>query len=474
MVTVIESILYAIFLFRLSNHFIALSAILIGPEGYESLIRGSISFIIFVGVYIYLFFKKLNGDELGMSVSVFFSGFAGYLATEYLGQYFSMPISFILYVLTCFGFTYLHYKECTKHDRGVFSWYVRGSSTWEAVLAGFLYGLFVDIGICAMVRTYYKTEMTAYAVMRNNSITGIMVVVLTMAVYLLAREALRQHNLNKSTKNANKTQQGKGDYHKAQAMQRRIDELLERLKFLAKKDILESQDAKKFVQIYDKYSSMVKRSNMEKISIVYLETVYKDLNDLFDKYKSVYLEMYRNIQAEKKKAEEREAEERKEKWKESEYRSSRETEKNNWEKTSYTDGSKESGKKKSKFNKAAGTESGTKDKYGPDADKGTEDKHNKNTKHSKNNKGKKSSFDDRDYYRNANFGNGKDSSENSKYKKDKPKWSTTYFKNCSTETELRRQYYKLVKIYHPDNKKTGDSEIFKNITSEYRFLLERL
>ena len=49
-----------------------------------------------------------------------------------------------------------------------------------------------------------------------------------------------------------------------------------------------------------------------------------------------------------------------EKWKESEYRSSRETEKNNWEKTSYTDGSKESGRKKSKFNKAAGTESGSK------------------------------------------------------------------------------------------------------------------
>jgi len=473
MVTVIESILYAIFLFRLSDHFIALSAILIGPKGYESLIRGSISFIIFVGVYVYLFFKKLKGDEVGMAVSVFFSGFAGYLATEYLGQFFALPLSFLLYVLTCAGFTYLHFKECTKRDRGVFSWYVNPCNTWEAVLAGLMYGLFVDIGVCAMVRSYYTNELTVYAVIRNNIITGIMILVLTMAVYLLSREALRQHRLNKADKGNTKGTQGKGDYHKAQAMQRRIDELLERIKFLAKNDLLEPQDAKKFVLIYEKHSNMIKHSNMEKISIVYLKNVYDILNEIFDKYKAVYFEHYRNMQAEKKKEEEAEAEKRREKWKESEYRSSRDTEKNNWEKTSYTSG-KARENKKTKYNKEDNKSENKKNSDYRSSSKKTE--YNKSfDKKNSDKKGKyKKAADDRDFYRNSNFGNNNEGSSGSKYKKDKPKWSTSYFKNCNSEAELRRQYYKLVKIYHPDNKKTGDSEKFRSITSEYRFLLEHL
>lgn len=47
-----------------------------------------------------------------------------------------------------------------------------------------------------------------------------------------------------------------------------------------------------------------------------------------------------------------------------------------------------------------------------------------------------------------------------------------YFADCETKKEIRKKYKKLAKIYHPDNRITGNKDIFEKITEEYHKLLK--
>lgn len=444
MITVIESILYAVFLFRYSDHLTVLSTILIGPDGHESLFRGSLSFLFFVGIFIYLYAWKLKGDEVGMAFSVFTSGFAAYIVTDYVGCHFHLAMSALLFVLVSFGFTYMHFYRCTERDRGRFSWHVRPSNVYGAVIAALLYGLYAVILACAIVRTYYINEATAYAYMESHYVTGMLIILLTMSAYLLVREAIRQAGLNKEATKKNGNDRG-GDYKSAEALNKKIDELMARLIFLARRDLLDAEDARRFVSTYDRYTSMIRHSNLEKISISYLESVYSQVSVWYEKYKSLYLAEYEKEQI-KKKREETLEEERIKRAKEFEEAK---------RKAYRAKGEYRSGPKKEQSEYRSGP-------------KKEQSEYRSGSQKEK----KKAGGDERDFYRNSNF-NSSNGKQESKYKKEKPKWSTTYFKNCRSEDDLRKQYLRLVKIYHPDNKKTGDSDIFKTINSEYRFLMRQ-
>lgn len=48
-----------------------------------------------------------------------------------------------------------------------------------------------------------------------------------------------------------------------------------------------------------------------------------------------------------------------------------------------------------------------------------------------------------------------------------------YFKGVESQDELKKRYYALLKIYHPDNN-FGEDEITRNIMDEYDYLKNRL
>lgn len=48
----------------------------------------------------------------------------------------------------------------------------------------------------------------------------------------------------------------------------------------------------------------------------------------------------------------------------------------------------------------------------------------------------------------------------------------TYFQNCLTLEELKKEYFKCVKLLHPDN--NGDLSNFQNMQSEYVEVFEKL
>ncbi len=49
-----------------------------------------------------------------------------------------------------------------------------------------------------------------------------------------------------------------------------------------------------------------------------------------------------------------------------------------------------------------------------------------------------------------------------------------HFEKCESMKDLNKQYRKLVKIYHPDNLETGDSNIIKEIYKEYGIIKRQL
>lgn len=51
--------------------------------------------------------------------------------------------------------------------------------------------------------------------------------------------------------------------------------------------------------------------------------------------------------------------------------------------------------------------------------------------------------------------------------KDKPWKSSRFFASCNTKEELAKKFRELAKIYHPDNVKTGNADIFKKVKVEY-------
>jgi curved DNA-binding protein CbpA len=45
-----------------------------------------------------------------------------------------------------------------------------------------------------------------------------------------------------------------------------------------------------------------------------------------------------------------------------------------------------------------------------------------------------------------------------------------YFKGCLTISEVKKRYRELAKKYHPDNRVTGDTAVFRAIVLEYEIL----
>lgn len=46
-------------------------------------------------------------------------------------------------------------------------------------------------------------------------------------------------------------------------------------------------------------------------------------------------------------------------------------------------------------------------------------------------------------------------------------YRSNYFNGCKTNEEIKKRYKDLCKKYHPDNRKTGDEEVFKEIRAQY-------
>lgn len=47
-------------------------------------------------------------------------------------------------------------------------------------------------------------------------------------------------------------------------------------------------------------------------------------------------------------------------------------------------------------------------------------------------------------------------------------WNNSiYFASCNTKEEMTKKYRELAKVYHPDNRKTGNIESFRELKAKY-------